>query len=504
MFGSSKSGSDAAAPVVQGVVVQGEPVAQPVPTAPSAHSYSPPPQYGSPSIPTGAAEPLTGSGGDFNGVKGEVQGKKFNDLPFAIAFLAQLVVMLVFLVTYTGSGGNNGQQADGTSYDYTGVAFAVCVCGVFALGMSTLALGFMMKFSHQLVKAALFFSIGLSLAVGIMGLLSGQVLMGVMGLVSFALGCCYAYFVWGRIPFAAANLNTALSAVKANMGLAGVAYFFLFVALGWSVWWSVAAGGAMNDMGSGILFLFLVSYYWTHQVIQNTVHVTTAGTIGTWWFVPDEASSCCSSALKDSFVRATTFSFGSICFGSLLVAIVQALRTLQHILRDNDDFNFLVCIIDCILGCIEAIIEYLNKFAYVYVGLYGYSYLEAGKNVITLFQNKGWTTIITDDLAENVLFMMSVGIGLVTGLVGLIISSIDKDIFAGIGYDDAGGVGFVLGFLVGYVLASILMSVVGSAVNTCIVCFAEAPAEFEANHPQLSSEMRAAWRSAWPVECANY
>ena len=267
--------------------------------------------------------------------------------------------------------------------------------------------------------------------------------MGVMGLVSFALGICYAYFVWGRIPFAAANLNTALSAVKSNMGLAGIAYFFLFVAFGWSVWWSVAAGGAMNGMGSGIVFLFLVSYYWTHQVIQNTVHVTVAGVIGTWWFIPDEASSCCSPALKDSFVRATTYSFGSICFGSLLVALVQALRTLQHMLRENDDFNFLVCIIDCILACIESIIEYLNTWAYVYVGLYGYSYLDAGRNVITLFQNKGWTTLITDDLAQNVLFMMSVGIGLVSGLVGLIVAAIDKDIFAGLGYDDAGAVGFL-------------------------------------------------------------
>ena len=61
-----------------------------------------------------------------------------------------------------------------------------------------------------------------------------------------------------------------------------------------------------------------------------------------------------------------------------------------------------------------------------------------------------------------------------------------------------------VGFLVGFVLSSILMSVVGSAVNTVIVCFAESPAEFEENHPQLSAEMRSAWRSGWPVECANY
>jgi len=42
------------------------------------------------------------------------------------------------------------------------------------------------------------------------------------------------------------------------------------------------------------------------------------------------------------------------------------------------------------------------------------------------------------------------------------------------------------------------MSVVSSAVNTVIVCFAEAPREFQQNHPQLSAEMCEAWQNAWP------
>ena len=58
-----------------------------------------------------------------------------------------------------------------------------------------------------------------------------------------------------------------------------------------------------------------------------------------------------------------------------------------------------------------------------------------------------------------------------------------------------------IGFVVGYVMGSILMSVVSSAVNTVIVCFAESPNEFQNNHPDLSNEMRLAWRSAWPNEC---
>lgn len=44
------------------------------------------------------------------------------------------------------------------------------------------------------------------------------------------------------------------------------------------------------------------------------------------------------------------------------------------------------------------------------------------------------------------------------------------------------------------------MAVVESGVNTTIVLYAESPAEFEANHPQLSAEMRDAWRQAWPSE----
>ena len=44
------------------------------------------------------------------------------------------------------------------------------------------------------------------------------------------------------------------------------------------------------------------------------------------------------------------------------------------------------------------------------------------------------------------------------------------------------------------------MNVIGSAVNTVIVCYAEAPAEFEQNHPELSAKMRHAWAQSYPEE----
>mmetsp|Transcript_3897 Transcript_3897/g.4518 ORF Transcript_3897/g.4518 Transcript_3897/m.4518 type:complete len:481 (-) Transcript_3897:165-1607(-) len=437
--------------------------------------------------------------GEFH--KGEIQPKLYKDVGFAIAFLLHLGGIVVVTTLY-GSSVNSENEG---SNNYMGVAACVGVSGTFSITLSTFALGWMMQFAEQVVKMALMFSIGTSLALGILGLMFGQMMIGLISLASAVCGCCYAYMVWNRIPFAAANLNTALTGVRQNLGLAVVAYIFLAIAFVWSIWWSVAATGTMSVLGEGALFLFFLSFYWTHQVIQNTIHVTSAGVIGTWWFDPSEASSYWSSALTDSFRRATTYSFGSICFGSLLVAVVQALRAINENARSQDECQVLVCLIDCLLGCIQGIIEYLNKWAYIYVGLYGYGYLDAGRNVWTLFQTKGWTTIITDNLIDNVLFMISVVIGLATGIVGLVIAVSNDGIFDGagveVGVEDPTVLGFILGFFTGLIMSNILMSVVGSAVNTVIVCFAESPNEFQTNHPKLSDEMRCAWRKAYPEEC---
>eukprot|EP00339_Tiarina_fusa_P004999 CAMPEP_0117064156 /NCGR_PEP_ID=MMETSP0472-20121206/44798_1 /TAXON_ID=693140 ORGANISM="Tiarina fusus, Strain LIS" /NCGR_SAMPLE_ID=MMETSP0472 /ASSEMBLY_ACC=CAM_ASM_000603 /LENGTH=488 /DNA_ID=CAMNT_0004784167 /DNA_START=43 /DNA_END=1509 /DNA_ORIENTATION=+ len=444
--------------------------------------------------------PYTATTNDGVYAKPEEQPKQFRDVAWALLFLVHLAAMVCIitlnLISGENGGGNGGADVMGT---YGGVIWLVAISAVSSAGIGTLALGVMMRNAVAVVKISLIFSVLMSLLVAILGFLSGQTFMGVLGLAMFAIGVCYAKAVWSRIPFAAANLNTALTAVKANMGLTFVAYLMLLLAFGWSALWFVGLGEALSSSNGAVLFFLFLSYYWVHQVLSNTVTVTTAGTVGTWWFVPEEASSCFSSGVQDSFCRATTYSFGSICLGSLIVAVVQALRALAHMSRDSEDMQLLVCIIDCILACIQDIIEYLNKWAYVYVGLYGFGYMEAGKSVFQLFQQKGWTVIISDDLCDRVLFMVSLAVGFLSGLISLALAAADPNLLAALQLEGGvGTAGFIIGFLVGLVICSILMSVVGAAVNTVIVCYAESPAEFEANHPRLSSEMRSAWTQAWP------
>jgi len=425
----------------------------------------------------------------------------YRDVGWAGLFVAHLIAMTVVITTNMGTGAaaaanGNGGVAD---TDYSGVYYLVGITAVSTMALGSATLQFMMKFPVELIKGSLVITVALSGVIAILGLMSGQLFAGIIGVAFFAIGVCYAKSVWPRIPFAAANLNTALTAVKANMGVTVIAYGMVLLALGWSILWFIGVGDSLSSSNTAVVFVLLVSFYWVQQVLSNTVQTTVAGTIGTWWFVPGEASSCWSSAIQDSFGRATTYSFGSICLGSLVVAVVQALRAIVHNARNNEDAQLLVCIIDCILGCIQNILEYINKWAYVYVGLYGFGYIEAGKNVLELFRSKGWDVIIADDLCDRVLFMVSLGVGVFTGLIGLICVSLDENLLGSFDLgDDTAQAGFFIGLVVGFVFCSILMNVVGGAVNTVIVCYAESPAEFQANHPQLANEMRDAYMQAYP------
>jgi len=447
---------------------------------------------------------------DYNVTKGQKQPGGCKDFPFALIFYGQLAAIIVCAIIYGPAAFKTYQFEEfNISGDLIGYIKVAGATGVVAFVLAGCMLLVLMCIASILIKTALIFTFCLYGLWAAYGFYIGNIIIGVIGIFFFLLMGCYVWAVWSRIPFATANLVTALTAVKANLGLSIIAYFFAVLSLAWYLLWALVFVGiwvsttcdmqtqiCQGEPNGGYLFLLFLSFFFTTQVIQNCVHVTVAGTVGTWWFTPSEASCCCSGAVIGSWFRAMTTSFGSICFGSLLVAILQALRQLVNTLRDGDN-GILICIADCILGCLESILEYFNKWAYVYVGLYGYSYLEAGKNVFTLFKNRGWEAIIADDLVSMTLFLVSLMVGLVTGGVGIGLIR-QTDWFPEVQGANDTWIGFVFGFLCGIVICSVLMSVVASAVNTVIVCFAEGPAEFEQNHPELSRKMRATWIKAYP------
>mmetsp|Transcript_19664 Transcript_19664/g.28422 ORF Transcript_19664/g.28422 Transcript_19664/m.28422 type:complete len:249 (-) Transcript_19664:234-980(-) len=238
--------------------------------------------------------------------------------------------------------------------------------------------------------------------------------------------------------------------------------------------------------------------------------------MATWCFDKSWANNCCSCAIFDSLYRSFTYSFGSICFGSLLQAIIEVIRCIVNRAKkhqEQQEDSLCHCCLDCLLRLLGDLFEYFNQWAYVFCGIYGYSYLESGRLVIELFRQRGFTTFVTNDLAGYVLTYTNFLVGVITGLL-MVSIQIQVDYL----YDDEenNSDSFIFGklqgpnywtfgisFVLGIAISSVIINVVKGAVNTLIVCFADSPAKLEDNHPELTQQLMNAWASAFPASRSN-
>jgi hypothetical protein len=229
--------------------------------------------------------------------KGEKQSKSFKDVLFGGLFFIQLACMLfagakfgpqALVTTAEELGPSAGLEDDDlVEYDshvllaYQNIMKLALLSGAFAMLVSAVALAFMMAMARRLVYVALVLSIGVSFVWGTVGIgVSPNSFVPVTGIVALTLTVGYMFVVWDRIPFASANLTTAVTGVRENLGLVGVALLFQFLALLTSVYICFTYVGLRNAMLNGelgdlddngrnvVLGLLVVSYLWTYQVLR--------------------------------------------------------------------------------------------------------------------------------------------------------------------------------------------------------------------------------------------
>lgn len=446
------------------------------------------------------------------------QPSTVRDLPAAVLFVGH-VLILAYLAVVHGLPNLNFEApvyATTETVHFAGIFIVFLLVCLVALALTAVLFGILTRYVTRMVEIALSTTIAMSVLLILIFLKEGYWTGTLVAGVFVAWGLWYARVVWPRIPFAAANLQTALTAVENNGGVCVLAYVGVLALCLYTILWLLAWIGAYtlaadcsnkgvceNGMNAAIILWFVIDFYWTSRVVAGWLSVTVAGVVGTWWFRPDAADHFWSSAIGDSAWRATSLSMGSICLGALLTAVLQVAHQLVRSLRSTlstSAASLLLCVVDCLLGFLSRLVEYFNQYALVYIGLYGYDFLTAGKKTFELFTNRGWTTIINDDLIGRVLSLMSMVIGLLTGAAGLAIAAWHPNWTDEFGSSHA-AVAFFLSFGIGTATSSVVMGVVRAATDTILVAFAEAPADFERNHPGLHRQMITAWRQVYPDEC---
>jgi hypothetical protein len=228
----------------------------------------------------------------------------------------------------------------------------------------------------------------------------------------YSAGIVYAIFVvfyiicfisWiPRIPFSVLMLQTVIDVSKNYGHVFRVSLIGGFIATAFGAWFSVTLvsvyaryypgnqactteGGCSSGKVIGLLVFITFAAYWTTEIIKNVMHVTISGVYGSWYFCAQKPGGFPKGSTRGAFKRSMTYSFGSISFGSLLVAIIQLLRQACSIARQNEaaQGNIVGTIAFCILGCFISIldwaIQFINEYAFSYIALYGKAYIPAAK-----------------------------------------------------------------------------------------------------------------------------
>lgn len=454
-------------------------------------------------------------------VKGTEQLPSCRDILFILLFVFHLLGIVYLGRTYgneaTRIHDESPEDADlSVTIIGTNLIYISALSGFFAIVVSGLTLMLMTNFPAKIVHVALVLSITFSFVWGTIGIgLSPKKVVPITGIAALIMCVCYTFMVWDRIPFASANLNAGLKGILANPGAIFIAFVFQIVSLGWSVYYVFVALGVYDAIEEGninesfhptglIYYILLgVSYYWTLNVFLNIVQVTVAHVIGKWWYEPSGNIANRGGDLTEAFFGSFFYSIGSICFGSLFVGPVRILKQLSAFFRPSEQVHSLMCLHEtihflqtCMTSCVEMLGSRFSPWSFTYVGLYGYSLMEAGLHSAELFEKRGWTTIVSDDLVPNVLLLITLAIAGLTGLFAHLLEQLE-----GFSLTTAGSsliTSFIIGGLVGLVVSSVLFGIISSSVSAVIVLFAASPVDFEKNHSRLSGKMRTAWREVWP------
>ncbi len=149
---------------------------------------------------------------------------------------------------------------------------------------------------------------------------------------------------------------------------------------------SQGAGGCSTAKVIGLIIFITFAGYWITEWLKNTIHTTIAGVYGSWFFCSGKPGGFPKGATRGAFRRSITYSFGSVSFGSLIVSIINMMRQAvsiaqrQEASQGNIGAAIGLCVLGCLIGLLDWAVQFLNRYAFSYIALYGKAYIPAAKD----------------------------------------------------------------------------------------------------------------------------
>lgn len=134
-------------------------------------------------------------------------------------------------------------------------------------------------------------------------------------------------------------------------------------------------------------------------------------------------------------------------------------------------------------GCLQGLLEYVNKYAFCQVAIYGKAYIPAARDTWTILQDRGIVQIINDNLIGNVWTMGAIMSGMLSALASYLYLWFYNPSFNA--NNEFTYVIVTMAFVMGLQMVFTVGTVIDSGVATTFVCLAEDPAALARTKPGM-------------------
>lgn len=439
-----------------------------------------------------------------------VQKPKFNDWPFSVFFVLvcagfvaiSSITLNALRQTYSFQGSSIYNNANlFTLNTNTLILFSFIV--VVSVVLSAAIIVYARLAPRLFITTGLIFNVILGLGTSIYYFVKHYYSAAIVFLV-FTLLAAWSY--WSarhRIPFSATVLEIAIDVMKRYPSTLVTLFVGIVVLGAFGAWFSativatyvkyepnllnpackVGGGDCLNSKLIGVLVFVFFAGYFILEVIRNVIHVVIAGVYGTWYYLALSDQGAPRLPALGALRRALTYCFGSICFGSLIVSLIELLRAFINILKSNAFADGDTCagcgflILDFFIGILEWMARYFNRYAYCVIALYGKLYIKLARETFDLFRFKGIDAMINDCFIDTSLNMYSLCVSYTVSLLSHLYLWFTHPAYNSSGNYTAPVMAF--SFLIAGQITRIALTVITSGVLTFFVALARDPEVFQ-------------------------
>ena len=232
-----------------------------------------------------------------------------------------------------------------------------------------------------------------------------------------------------------------------------------------------------SNVQRGAFYFEFFGVLWSNAFLLALGQFILASSVCIWYFSVNSDSGP-QRPISRSIWRAFRYHLGSLAFGSLILAIVWAVKyTLMYIqsrikqagmAKNSKVVEWLLRVVTCYVLCFERFIKFLNKNAYIQVALNSVSFCAAARDAFFLILRNAARFLAVGSIGAVFMFLGKWVITLGATYTGYMIithvdtwkNSIHSPIFPTIVF-----------MLLAYTISGLFMSVYGMACDTILQCF---------------------------------